>query len=112
MPRITDTIPIDNPFLKRSCKLLPCQKEMVVYWGKRKTSQRQLARMFNVSRRLIQFILNPDAHKNNLERRREKGGSKIYYDKEKHTKAIREHRQYKKELLTNKTNNHEKQDHV
>jgi hypothetical protein len=99
MPRITDNIPIDCPFLRRNTKLLPCQKEMVVYWGKRGASQRQLARMFNVSRRLIQFILNPESHKKNLERRRELGGSKIYYKKEQHTKAIREHREYKKTLL-------------
>jgi hypothetical protein len=75
---------------------------MVMYWGKQGASQRRLAKMFNVSRRLIQFILNPESHKKNLERRRELGGSKIYYKKDKHTKAIREHRQYKKELLTKK----------
>jgi transposase len=102
MPRITDNIPIDCSFLKKSSKLIPCQKEMVIYWGKRGASQRQIAQMFNVSRRLIQFILNPDSHKKNLESRRERGGSKIYYKKETHTKAIREHRQYKKELLTQK----------
>jgi len=102
MPRITDTIPIDCPFLRKNTKLLPCQKEMVMYWGKQGASQRRLAKMFNVSRRLIQFILNPESHKKNLERRRELGGSKIYYKKDKHTKAIREHRQYKKELLTKK----------
>jgi hypothetical protein len=102
MPRITDTIPIDCPFLRKNTKLLPCQKEMVVYWGKRGASQRRLANMFNVSRRLIQFILNPDAHKKNLERRHERGGSKMYYKKDEHTKAIREHRQYKKELLNQK----------
>lgn len=102
MPRITDTIPIDCPFLRKNTKLLPCQKEMVMYWGKQGASQRKIAKMFNVSRRLIQFILNPESHKKNLERRRELGGSKIYYKKDKHTKAIREHRQYKKELLTKK----------
>jgi hypothetical protein len=100
MPRITDTIPIDCPFLRKNTKLLPCQKEMIVYWGKRGTSQRQIAQMFSVSRRLIQFTLNPESHKKNLERRKKLGGSKIYYKKDKHTKAIREHRQYKKELLT------------
>ena len=85
--------------MKRSSKILPCQKEMIVYWGKQGLSQRKIASMFNVSRRLIQFILNPDLHKKNLDSRRQRGGSKIYYKKEKHTKAIREHRQYKKDIL-------------
>lgn len=103
MPRKTDTMPLTNPFLKRSSKLLPCQKEMIVFWGKRGATQRQLASMFNVSRRLIQFTLNPDSHKRNLERRKEMGGSMVWYNKEKHTQSIREHRQYKKDLFT-KTN--------
>lgn len=100
MPRKTDTIPLNSPFLKRSSKLLPCQKEMIVYWGNKGASQRQLARMFNVSRRLIQFTLNPQAHKDNLQRRRELGGSKVWYNREKHTQAVKEHRQYKKDLFT------------
>jgi hypothetical protein len=45
--------------------------------------------MFNVSRRLIQFILHPSKHQANLEARKERGGSKIYYKREKHTKAIK-----------------------
>ena len=106
MPRITDSIAIDCPFLKRSSKLLPCQKEMVIYWGSRGLGKNKIAKMFNVSKRLIQFIINPDSHKSNLERRKERGGSKIYYKKEQHTKAIREHREYKKEIL--KTIKHEK----
>jgi len=63
-----------------------------------KVSQRKLAKMFNVSRRLIQFIGDPNKKKRDLELRELRGGSKIYYQKEKHTKAIREHRQYKQEL--------------
>jgi len=60
-------------------------------------SQRQLAREFNVSRRLIQFIVDPAKlaqHKANQKAR----GSKIYYDKDTHTTQIREHRRRKKQL--------------
>ena len=78
----------------------------VVAIARKRLGTRKIAEMFNVSRRLIQFILDPEKHKENLERRKERGGSKIYYKKEQHTKAIREHREYKKEIL--KTIKHEK----
>lgn len=98
MPRKTDTIKIDDPFLKRSCKLLPCQKEMVISLHNSGASIHSLSKLFKVDRRLIQFIIYPERHKKSLELRKERGGSKIYYIKEKHTKAIREHRNYKKDI--------------
>lgn len=61
-------------------------------------SQQRLAKQFKVSRRLISFILHPEQHKENLKRRAERGGSTQYYNRERHTKAIREHRRYKKKL--------------
>ncbi len=61
-------------------------------------SQRELARMYGVSRRTVQFILDPAKAEQNKLRREERGGSKIYYVKEKHTIATREHRQYKQQL--------------
>ena len=67
-----------------------------------KISQRKLASLYGVSRRLIQFIGDPSKHEQNLKRRSERGGSMIYYNKEKHTTQIREHRQYKNELNKNK----------
>lgn len=54
--------------------------------------------MFKVNKRLIQFILFPERAKKNRELRKERGGSVIYYVKEKHTQAIREHRNYKQKL--------------
>ena len=61
-------------------------------------SQRILAREFNVSRRTIQFIIDPKKKEENYQRRVERGGSKQYYDKEKNTEATRKHRQHKQEL--------------
>ena len=55
--------------------------------------------MFHVSRRLIIFIIDPEKLKHNLDARRANGGSKIYYNKDVHTKAIKEHRDYKKKLF-------------
>lgn len=105
MPRKTDEVKIGDPFLKRSSKLLPCQKEMVIYWSDRGLSSRKLASMFNVSRRLVQFIIDPNKHKENLERRRENGGSSLYYNKEYHAQKTKEHRIYKKQLFEKIKNN-------
>jgi transposase len=99
MPNKIDKIAIADAFLKRSAKLLPCQKEMVLYWHNKGMSQRKLAAMFSVSRRLITFIIDPKKLERNLEVRNENGGSKAYYKRDKHTKAIREHRKYKHTIL-------------
>ena len=83
--------------LDRRCKLSNDDRETIRSL-KDKYSQRQLAKMFDVSRRLIQFILYPDKYKENLERRKERGGSKQYYDKDKWRNTMKEHRSYKQEL--------------
>lgn len=61
-------------------------------------SQRSLAREFGVSRRTVQFILDPLKLEQNLLRREERGGWFKYYDKDKHREAMQDHRKYKKEL--------------
>lgn len=105
MPYRTDNIALGSVFLKRSAKLLPCQKEMVKYWHERGMSINGIARMFKVNKRLIQFILFPERHKKNLQDRKARGGSKIYYQKEHHTKAMRDHRRRKYKILKSITNN-------
>ncbi len=99
MPQKIDKIALADPFLKRSSKLLPCQKEMVHYWYGHGASINSIAKMFKVNKRLIQFILFPERHKKNLELRKQRGGSTIYYDKSKHSEAIRDLRKYKKKLF-------------
>lgn len=46
-------------------------------------SQRKCAEMFNVSRRTIQFLWDPEKLKRNIQRRQERGGTKQYYNIEK-----------------------------
>jgi len=58
-------------------------------------SQRELAKQFNVSRRTIQFILDPEKLKQNKLRRKERGGTAIYYDADKHREYTKTHRRYK-----------------
>jgi hypothetical protein len=99
MPYITEAISIDCPFMDKRTKLLPCQREMIVHYSNQGVSGHKLAKMFNVSRRSIQFILNPDALKNNRERREERGGWKQYYDRQKNNDYQKTHRRDKHKLL-------------
>lgn len=95
----TDKILLPKEFDRR-IKLKDCQKKAIVKLYKESSvSQRKLARMFEVSRRLISFILFPerlDRAKQLLKERRKDGR---YYDKDSHTKAIRNHRQYKQKVM-------------
>ena len=103
MPYKTDKLSIESPFLDKRCKLLPCQKERIVYLRETENlSQRKLAEIFKVSRRTIQFIIDPSKHYENLKRREERGGTKIYYNKEKNNIAQKEHRIRKYNLLKDK----------
>ncbi len=61
-------------------------------------SQRKLAEMFNVSRRTIQFVLNPEKLKKNNEQRVERGKDGRYYDKEKQKEYMQQYRHQKKKL--------------
>lgn len=100
MPFKTDKQTLGTNIIRRTAKLLDCQKEMIKWWRQEKGySQRALARMFGVSKRTIQFILDPKKKEENLKRRQERGGWKQYYKKEDHAEAMKEHRRYKYNLL-------------
>jgi transposase len=104
MPYKTEKLKINSSFLEKRTKLMPCQKEMVVYWHNRGLSQRKIASMFNVSRRLIVFIVFPERQKKNYEARLERGGSMQYYKKEKNNEYQKKHRKYKNEILSHTLN--------
>lgn len=100
MPRKSDSIPINNEKLDRRVKLTQEEKdEIFQLYQIGDTSQRKLATQFGVSRRSIQFILDPDKLVENKKRREERGGTARYYDKESHAKSMKEHRDYKKQLF-------------
>ena len=98
MPAIVDNERIDDLFIDGRSKLLPCQREMVLYHRALGASQRDLAKIFKVSRRLITFVLNPEALVQNKARREQRGGSSQYYDKEKNTASAKKHRAKKKSI--------------
>jgi hypothetical protein len=61
-------------------------------------SQRRLAGEYGVSRRLIQFIVDPEKDKRQKELFAERRKDGRYYNKDRHTEAIREHRHHKHKL--------------
>jgi hypothetical protein len=73
---------------------------MMLYWHNKGLSQRKMASMFNVSRRLVIFITQPEKYERNKEAYLERGGSKIYYKGGKEwAETIKKHRQYKYQTL-------------
>lgn len=100
MPRISDTIAINNELLDKRIKLTKEDKELIFYLRETdETSYQKLANRFNVSKRTIIFICKPETLVASNQARKKRGGSKIYYKKEEHTISVREHRNYKKELF-------------
>jgi transposase len=100
MPYKTEKLKLDSPFLDKRVKLLPCQKEMVLYWTQQGLSQRKIAAMFKVSRRLITFIQDPKKKERDLENRAARGGSKVYYKGGKEwNETMKRHRTRKHNLL-------------
>jgi len=98
MPYKSEALKIEHTEHDRRIKLTGEQREKIKEKYAVGISQRRLAKMYGVSRRLISFIINPSALEENLKRREEKGGSKVYYNKEKHREAIKNHRRYKQKL--------------
>lgn len=98
MPYKTDKIRL-KPDQDRRIKLTEEDKKEIIELSERGKSQRWLADFFGVSRRLIQFIIFPEKLAENKKRREERGGWRIYYDKEKHAQYTRSHRRYKHEIL-------------
>lgn len=99
MPYKSEKIKIVNTLFDRRVKLTPDDKELIKWLREEEqTSYQKLANQFKVSKRTIIFICKPETLEACKKKRADRGGSKIYYDKEKHSEAIKEHRQYKQEL--------------
>jgi hypothetical protein len=97
MPYKSEKIKIAGGKYDRRVKLTSEQKKEI-HANELGLSQRKLAVNYGVSRRTIQFILDPEKLKENLKRRKERGGSKQYYNKEEWVKTMKEHREYKQDL--------------
>lgn len=98
MPYKCEKIPMPIQKDKR-IKLLPCQKIAIKnMFATGLYSINGLAKLWKVSKRLIQFILFPERQQKNLQDREARGGSKQYYSTEYNTKTMKNHRHYKQEL--------------
>lgn len=98
MPYKHENKPIADYFIDGRTRMLPCQKERCLQLYSDGMGIRALARLFHVDKRLIQFLLFPDRKKKNLDDRAKRGGTKKYYDKEKHRLSMKAHRNKKSSL--------------
>jgi len=99
MPFKSEKIKIVNTKFDRRVKLTPDDKELIKWLREEEEiSYQKLADQFKVSKRTIIFICKPESLQACKDARAKRGGSKIYYEKEKHSEAIKEHRQYKQDL--------------
>lgn len=92
MPALVDKRPLGSPFFDRRTKLLPCQRERMIAMRKDNMSLRQLAKIFRVNKRTVQFVCDPEKLEACKDARARRGGSKRYYNKAKNTVAMKEHR--------------------
>ena len=83
----------------RRVKLTSIQKEEIKELFNSGVAQREIARDFKVSRRLIYWITHPEKYEEFREVRR--GCWKHYYNKESRNISMQEHRQYKANIFKN-----------
>lgn len=99
MPYKFDGIPINNPENDKRVKLRGEDRNKIrEEYATGLVSQRDLARKYNVSRRTIQFILDPEKRERAKKQfaARQKDGR--YYSKEKHRVYMKNHRDHLKQL--------------
>ena len=99
MPYKSEAVVLVGTEFDRRVKLGPDDKQEIRRLHNEGTGIRELSRRFKVNRRLIQFIIYPERQAENILRRNERGGSKQYYKKEVHAKAIAKTRTYKQQLF-------------
>lgn len=98
MPYLSEKIKIAGTEFDRRIKLTSEDREEIVKLYSSGLSQRKIAALYKVDRRTISFIVNPSALDENLKRRKERGGTSVYYSKDKHKNYIKQHRRYKQDL--------------
>lgn len=97
MPLKVDNKRIANRKLDKRVKLTEFQRAQIKEL-KGTATQKAIADRYGVDRRTVSFIWFPEQLERNKALRDERGGSKQYYDREKHRKAMAKHRKYKKSL--------------
>ena len=100
MPYKSEKIKIEGTQHDRRRKLTEDQKAYIRWLREEEgLSQRQLAAMFGVSRRLITFVLDPEKELKNKARQKQlRQEGRYKYTKEQWAEVVREHRHYKHQL--------------
>lgn len=100
MPYKSEKIKIEGTKLDRRRKLTEDQKDYIRWLREEEgLSQRKLAAMFGVSRRLITFILDPEKEKRSKIRAKDlRQEGRYKYTKEQWAETMKEHRHYKEKL--------------
>lgn len=102
MPYLSQQIIISGTKHDKRIKLTKEDKELIVWLRENEEiSYKKLALRFGVSKRTIIFVCKPETLEACKQKRKERGGSSLYYDKEKSTESTRIHRKYKQDLLIN-----------
>lgn len=97
MPYIHEKMLIPRK-LDRRVKITDDMREQARSMSKEGESQRAIARLLGISRKSVQYILDPAKLKRAKERYKELRRDGRYYQKERHTQAVRKHRRYKQSI--------------
>lgn len=101
MPYKFDKTPINNPKNDKRVKLNDKDRENIrKEYAEGFVSQNDLAKKYKVSKRLIQFVLNPKKQEKAKQQFAERQKDGRYYDKEKHREYMKNHREHKKDLYS------------
>lgn len=100
MSKKLDQTSIRDEKLDKRVKLTKENKEEIKkQYATGEYSIRGLARMWNVDRRTIDFIIHPERLERAKQQYKERRKDGRYYNKEAHTESMRKHRAYKRELI-------------
>lgn len=103
MPYKSEKIKIEHTQHDRRIRLSEEQKQFIrKEYATGLATHRSLAEKYGVDRKTIYNILNHDKYLKQLEKNKINKHSQKYYNKEKHTNYIKNHRQYKQKLYVNK----------
>lgn len=99
MPYLSEKIPIAGTINDRRKKLDDYQKSCLKSDREMNgTSYNKLARAYGCSKRLAMLICNPEMAQRCKEQYKERRKDGRYYDRDKHTIQMKEHRDYKQGL--------------
>lgn len=98
MPCIADDIKVAGGVYDRRRRLTEDDKDAIRAAYNAGDSIHAIAYKYKVCRRTVQFILFPERLEHNNDLWRLRGGSRIYYDRQAHTVAMRRSRAHKKGL--------------